>query len=971
MNKDVLGQLSDILQGALFFDRDIPAHQTMCMAYATDASIYQELPLAVAIPEDESDIQKLIEFAQIHRVTLIPRTAGTSLAGQVVGNGIVLDMSRCFTDILELNEEEGWVRVQPGVIRDDLNAFLKPFGLMFGPETSTASRAMIGGMVGNNSSGLHSIVWGDTRQNLLSAVLLLDDGSRMEMAALLPTQLLEKLSLNTREGEIYRKLNDLLKNKVNRTAIAKGYPKKTLTRRNTGYALDLLAEEDRPFDLCQLLAGSEGTLGIMLEAKLKLMSLPPAQVGVLCVHFTDMISCMHGNVVALQHAPQASELIDKYILDFTVGHPTYQHNRFFISGDPAALLIVEFRADTVEGVFAQAEALKLDLQTQNLGYAYPLVIGDQSQLVWDVRKAGLGLIRNLPGDAQPVNLIEDCAVAPEDLPAYVSDVQALLAEEGVQASYYAHAGAGELHIEPFLNLKSSQGVKQFRDILEKTTDLVLKYNGSLSGEHGDGRLRGEFIGKVLGKEVYALLQQVKYIFDPSGIFNSQKIVDTPPMDTALRYEVGNPQEQVTTYFDFTKQEGILRLAEKCSGSGDCRKTEVSGGTMCPSFMATRDEKDTTRARANILRQFLTSSAQKNRFAHQEIKEVMDLCLSCKACKTECPSQVDMAKMKAEFLQQYYDQFGPSFRSRVVANFTKSQQLASMVAPLYNAVVRSPMLSSGVKRVLGFAEKRSLPTVGNTTLKQWHAKKAKPQFTDRQVYLFCDEFTNYNDVAIGKKAILLLEKLGYEVIIPNHKESGRTYLSKGFVKEAKQLAKYNVQALSSLITEKIPLIGIEPSAILTFRDEYLDLADAGWKLQAQHAAQHALTIDEFLDREMSRGNIAKTAFTMDEKRLKIHGHCYQKAFQLMQHTSNIVSFPANYHIELIPSGCCGMAGSFGYEKEHYEVSMKIAELVLLPAVREADTETLIVAAGTSCRHQVADGTHRRAYHPVEILYDALV
>ncbi|MFD2742182.1 MULTISPECIES: FAD-binding and (Fe-S)-binding domain-containing protein [Sphingobacterium] len=970
MNKEVLSSLSPNLNGKLYYDQDIAAHKTMLMAYATDASIYQELPMAVAIPQDEADIQQLINFAKSHHMTLIPRTAGTSLAGQVVGSGIVLDMSRCFRDILELNLQEGWVRVQPGVIRDDLNAFLKPYGLMFGPETSTASRAMIGGMVGNNSSGLHSIVWGDTRQNLLSATILLDDGSRMEIEALSPAQLLQKLHLKNREGEIYRQLNDLLTDKANRNTIANGYPKETLTRRNTGYALDLLAAEDRPFDLCQLLAGSEGTLGIMLEAKLKLMPLPPAQVGVLCVHFADMISCMHGNIIALRHAPQASELIDKYILDFTVGHPTYQHNRFFISGDPAALLIVEFRAETAEQVMAKAEALKADLQAQSLGYAYPLVIGDQANLVWDVRKAGLGLIRNLPGDSQPVNLIEDCAVAPEDLPAYVTDVQALLAEEGVLASYYAHAGAGELHIEPFLNLKSPKGVQQFRRILEKTSDLVLKYNGSLSGEHGDGRLRGEFISKVLGQDVYALLQQVKYIFDPMGIFNRHKIVDTPQMDTSLRYTIGNTPEAVKTYFDFTKQEGILRLAEKCSGSGDCRKTEVSGGTMCPSFMATRDEKDTTRARANILRQFLTSSTQKNRFAHEEIKEVMDLCLSCKACKSECPSQVDMAKMKAEFLQHYYDQFGASFRAKMIAHFTTLQRIASLAAPLYNAIVRSSLASAIVKRVIGFAPQRSLPSVADTTLQRWKSRRSSIKVATRKVYFFCDEFTNYNDAEIGRKAILLLEHLGYEVIIPAHKESGRTYLSKGFVKEAKELARHNVQALASLVSDQMPIIGLEPSAILTLRDEYLDLADADWKPAAQHLAQYALTIDEFLDQEMLRGHIAKTAFTNTAKSLKIHGHCYQKAFQLMQHTTSILSFPANYQVELIPSGCCGMAGSFGYEKEHYEVSMKIAELVLLPAVRAAG-ESIIVAAGTSCRHQIADGSGRRAFHPVEVLYDALI
>src|SRR5690606_34895421 len=381
-----------------------------------------------------------------------------------------------------------------------------------------------------------------------------------------------------------------------------------------GYALDSLIDSGSSFNLCSLLAGSEGTIGLVTEAKLKLRPLPPKEIGLLCVHFADMVECMRGNIVALQHRPEASELVDKYILDFTKGHPTYQYNRFFIEGDPAALLIIEFRADTVEEISEKAEALKADLIAKGLGYAYPLVTGvQQTNLVWDVRKAGLGLIRNLPGDSQPVNLIEDCAVDPLDLPDYVADVQRLLREEGVHASYYAHAGAGELHIEPFVNLKTAEGKRQFRSILEKTTDLVLKYNGSLSGEHGDGRLRGEFIGKVLGEKVYALLQEVKSIFDPKGIFNAGKIVDTPPMDTFLRYDQVTDGETIQTYFDFTKEESILRLAEKCSGSGDCRKTEITGGTMCPSFMATRDEKDTTRARANMLRQFLTNSTKQNRF----------------------------------------------------------------------------------------------------------------------------------------------------------------------------------------------------------------------------------------------------------------------------------------------------------------------------------------------------------------------
>lgn len=961
--------LAASLKGFLYYDKKDVKHETMRLAYATDASVYQEKPLAVAIPADVEDLRKLIVFARSHRVTLIPRTAGTSLAGQVVGAGIVVDVSRAFNAILELNVAERWVRVQPGVIRDDLNAYLKPYGLMYGPETSTANRAMIGGMVGNNSSGLHSIVWGDARQNLLSADMLLDDGSLVCFEALNEQQLVQKLSLSNREGDIYRRIHAIITDKDNLSMIRSGYPKKNVLRRNTGYAIDMLVERGQPFNLCQLLAGSEGTLGILTEVRLKLMLLPPKEVGLLCVHFTDLIESMRGNVVALRHGPAASELVDKYIMDFTIGHPTYQRNRFFIEGDPMALLIVEFRADTHEELVHKANALKEELQDLGLGYAYPLVTGPTCNAVWEVRKAGLGLIRNLPGESQPVNLIEDCAVAPEDLPAYVADVQSLLAAEGVHASYYAHAGAGELHIEPFINLKTAVGRQQFRNILEKATDLVLKYRGSLSGEHGDGRLRGEFIGKVLGKNIYQLLLQVKAIFDPHSVFNANKIVHTPPMDTSLRYEHGIKDSVIRTYFDFTNDEGILRLAEKCSGSGDCRKSEIAGGTMCPSFMATRDEKDTTRARANILRQFLTNSTKKNRFDHKEIKEVMDLCLSCKGCKSECPSSVDVTKMKAEFLQHYYDKNGSSFRAKVIANFSRSQQLASFIAPIYNGMISSEKLSSLIKAALGFAADRSLPKVGARTLKDWHKRRIK-RTSDRKVYLFCDEFTNYNDTDIGITAIKLLEAVGYEVIIPEHVDSGRTYLSKGFVKKAKQLAKKNVLLLHGVVSADIPLVGIEPSAILTFRDEYIDLADPEWKNETLALSRNSLLIDEFLDRERLAGRIREDMFTAEPRNIKLHGHCYQKAFHLVGHTYNILSLPKNHEVEIIPSGCCGMAGSFGYEKEHYDVSMKVAELVLLPCIRETEVETLIVAPGTSCRHQIKDGVGRRSYHPIEVLFDAL-
>ncbi|HWK58537.1 MAG TPA: FAD-linked oxidase C-terminal domain-containing protein [Parapedobacter sp.] len=967
-----LEQLANRLDGPLYYN-ETAGHRALLRAYATDASVYQELPLAVAIPRHGADLNVLIAFATTYRVTLIPRTAGTSLAGQVVGRGIVVDVSKHFNEILEVNAEERWVRVQPGVIRDDLNAYLRPYGMMFGPETSTASRAMVGGMVGNNSCGLHSIVWGDTRSHLLEATVLLDDGSEVVFRALDDAALFDKLTSSNREGDIYRRMNDLLTDPANREAIKEGYPKPTLTRRNTGYALDMMLDTEQPFNFCKLLAGSEGTLGILTEAKLNLLPLPPSEVGLLCIHCSTLSESLYANIIALRHRPEASELVDKYIMDFTKGHPTYQYNRFFIEGDPAALLMVEFRGDTVDEVQRKANALKMELIGEGLGYAHPLITGPDTNLVWDVRKAGLGLIRNLPGDIQPVNLIEDCAVAPEDLPAYIEDLQHILRHHGLDASYYAHAGAGELHVEPLINLKTDEGKRAFRTVLADTTQLVKKYNGSLSGEHGDGRLRGEFIGAVLGEKVYGLLQQVKAIFDPNGVFNANKIVDTPPMDKFLRYEQDTSTVKIDTVFDFSKQESILRLSEKCSGSGDCRKTHITGGTMCPSYMATREEKDTTRARANLLRQYLTASPKVNRFDHPEIKEVMDLCLSCKACKTECPSGVDVTKMKAEFLQHYYDANGTPFRAWVIANFTKSQRLAAYVPRLYNWVIKHDILSQWVKGILGFAQKRSLPEVGKTTLSKWIRGQDRSQgqpLTGRTVYLFCDEFTEYNDVGIGQTAYQLLTALGYNVQLTKHVESGRAYLSKGLVRRAKAIANRNIQYLKDTITAETPLIGIEPSAILTFRDEYLDLADEALLADARKLAKHALLIDEFLVQEMDAGNITPSLFSHTPRKIKLHGHCYQKAFHLVDYTSKMLSFPEGHEVSVIPAGCCGMAGSFGYEKEHYEVSMKVGELVLLPTVKDTPQEVLIAAPGTSCRHQIKDGTNRRAYHPVEILWQAL-
>ncbi len=968
--KQLLEHLSNQLSGELFYDASA-AHQMKLMAYSTDASVYQEKPLAVAIPQNVEDIKAIIGFANAHSITIIPRAAGTSLAGQVVGNGLVVDISKHFNQMIEVNVAEQWCKVQPGVIRDDLNHYLKGFGLMYGPETSTANRAMIGGMVGNNSCGLHSIVWGAARDHLIEATVVLSDGST---AVFKEVDLAEQAAANGLEGAIYQGLSNLLKSTENQALIQQNFPSKEVVRRNTGYALDALlemkpfVEKGSKFNLCKLLAGSEGTLAFITELKLNLLPLPPKQVGLIVIHCTSLSQSLYANIEALKHGPMASELVDKMIMDFTIGHPEYQKNRFFIEGDPAALLMVEFMEDTKEQLDQKINTTIQALRKASLGYAFPVLYNADTKYAWDIRKAGLGLLRNLKGDAQPVNLIEDCAVSTNDLPLYIAELQELLSKHGVTASYYAHAGAGELHVEPILNLKSKEGVQQFRAILKDTAALVKKYNGSLSGEHGDGRLRGEFIASMVGEATNELFKQVKQLFDPKGIFNAGKITQTPAMDTHFRMKQNQPINLGKTLFDFSADDGILRLAEKCSGSGDCRKSEISGGLMCPSFMATRSEQHTTRARANVLRQFLSDPNDATPYNHDEIKEAMDLCLSCKGCKIECPSSVDITKMKAEFLQQYYDANGTPFRSKLVGNFAVQMRLASLFRPIYNFIFGTTILRKIANQLVGFHPDRSMPLLGEETLQGWHKKRVET--SNKQLYFFCDEFTNFLDSSIGQKAILLLEQLGYQVIIPEHLESGRSYLSKGLLRKAASIANQNIQLLSPLVSAETPLVGIEPSALLTLRDEYKDLASPENKAASIHLAQYSFTIEEFIAREINAGHIHADLFTTNAKHIAIHGHCYQKVLSSQDYSKQILSLPTNYTVEIIPSGCCGMAGSFGYEKEHYAVSQQVGELVLFPAVRSKSTDTIVAAAGTSCRHQIKDGTKEIALHPVEILYDAL-
>lgn len=945
------------------------------LQYATDASAYREIPDAVALPKTKGDLKKLISFAVKQGIALIPRTAGTSLAGQVVGKGIIVDMSLYWGRIVELNTEEHWVRVEPGVILDELNLYLKPHGLFFGPETSTSNRCMMGGMVGNNSCGSHSIIYGSTRDHTLSVMMMLDDGNEYEFKSLSKVEFEEKLKLSNREGELYRQINTLLTSEENRNEITHQFPKPSIRRRNTGYALDLLMQNEvftdtpLPFNFCNLIAGAEGTLGFITEIKLNLVPLPPKHKALVCVHLANRNEAFRANLIALRYSPGAVELMDNLILECTKGNIEQRKNRFFIQGDPGAILIVEFARETPEAIDAIAKQMEAEMREAGYGYHFPVIWGADIGKVWALRKAGLGVLSNIEGDARPVSLVEDTAVDVEDLPDYMVEFEKVMSNHQLDCVYHAHIGSGELHLRPVLNLKDKGDVELFRTIAFEVAHLVKKYRGSMSGEHGDGRLRGELIPVLVGNKAYNLMKEVKNAWDPHGIFNPNKIVDTPPNNTYLRYTPGRDEPSIDTTMDFSKVGGLLKAIEKCNGSGDCRKTELAGGTMCPSYMATRHEANTTRARANILREFITHSDKKNPFNHREIYDILDLCLSCKGCKSECPSSVDMAKLKAEFLHQWYKSHRVPLRSWLIANITRIYSVGQLVPSITNFFLSNRFTKGMMTSALGFAPKRQLPLLHKTTLKEWHKRNAKSALGKR-VYLFADEFTNYNDTAIGVKAIEVLEHLGYQVEIPKISESGRTYISKGLLNTAKRIANGNTLTLCELISEKTPLVGIEPSAILSFRDEYPEIVDDVNKPKAIELAKHCLMFEEFFMREVEVGNIVHEQFTHDERSIKLHGHCQQKAVASTKETKAMLSFPTNYSVDEIPSGCCGMAGAFGYEREHYELSMKVGELILFPEVRKTPSGVKIAAPGTSCRHQIKDGTSKDAQHPVEIIWEAL-
>ena len=980
------------------------------IAYATDASVYREIPYGVAYPETIEHVQELMRIARNRKTHLIPRAGGTSIAGQVVGSGIVVDISKHWNHILEINQEERWARVEPGVVRDELNIALKPYGLFFSPETSTSNRCCIGGMFGNNSCGTHSLVYGSTRHHVLEAQVILADGSVEDIRNYRIRELISRFgagfwlkdSHKTLIEKIYAQLISFALDKDTVGLIQSNFPDKDLNRRSCGYAIDEVIEdlveselpfEDRTINLCKLLAGSEGTLAFVTEIKVSLDKLPPKEIMVVCGHCDSLDKSFEANLLALRHHPTAIELMDGDILELSKGNAEQQKNRFFVEGDPAALLITELRAETREELDAQAAELEKDLLESGLVYLNTRVYGADVAKVWALRKAGLGILGGMKGDAKPMGVIEDTAVAPKFMPAYMKDFQEMTHRLGAQVVYYGHISTGELHLRPILNLKTKEGQELFRNLATETAQLVKKHRGSISGEHGDGRLRGEFIKMLYGDETYELMRQVKQCWDPDGMFNLHKIVDTLPMDSMLRFDIDQQYDiekqlgSEKTYFNWkaafdeckapgatgakSQMNALMCSVEQCNGAGDCRKSNLIGGTLCPAYKVSGDELKTTRARANVLREILTRGGD-----YSDVKEELNSCLACKGCKSECPSNVDMTRLRAEVLQHYYDKHGTPLRSFMVARMAQIEQLGALVRPLYNFFATWSLSSYLIKKAISFSTQRQIPTLSRYSMRKLVKKEqhlVHVSSPKKKVYLFADEFTNLQEAELGLTFARLLMKLGYIVEIPNHKESGRAAISKGCLKYAKKFAKQNVQLLKDKVSESQPLIGIEPSCILSFRDEYPDLVPAEMRQEALALAKNCLLFDEFLLKEIEAGNISKENFALQEMEIWLHGHCHQKALVGVDKTAKVLGkLLSGAKVNVIPSGCCGMAGSFGYEKEHYQTSLAIGEMILFPAVRKAKemdngVPAFVAAPGTSCRQQILDGTGVKAVHPIEILY----
>jgi FAD/FMN-containing dehydrogenase/Fe-S oxidoreductase len=955
--------------------------------FAADASMYEELPAGVAFPRSVDDLRELVAECRAAGLPITPRSAGTSLAGQATGHGVIVDVSRHMDAVVHLDPEARYAVVQPGVIRDTLNRLTAPHRLQFGPDTSTTNRCTLGGMIGNNSSGLFSIRHGTTRDHVLELEAVLADGSVATFRPLSPEELAETCAQPTLEGRIYRETLSLLRE--HRETILAAYPHPEIVRRNTGYALDLLCHMDpivpggAPFNLVPLLSGSEGTLALTASARVRLVEIPAARALVVA-QFRTLREATLATVKAVERAPTAVELVDDPILQATKVNLEQRRNRFFLEGDPAAILIIEFDGASAGEAAEKASAMAAELAEGGLGYAHPVIRepGRMKQ-VWDLRKAGLGLLMGLGSDSRSPSFVEDTAVRVVDLPDYVEEFQKILDAHGKRCVFYGHASVGELHLRPMIDLTQPEGIETMKAMARDVATLVRRYRGSLSGEHGDGRARAPFLEIVLGPEILPLLARVKAIWDPDGLFNPGKIVAPRPMEEGLRFSPAYTPAQVETVFNWRETGGFGAALEMCNGAGVCRKLAAGGGTMCPSYQATREEKDSTRGRANLFRQ-LFSGMQQEAFTSGELKEALDLCLSCKACKSECPANVDMARMKAEFTHGLHQRTGTPLADRFFGEPERLYPLAAATASLSNTLLRQAPVKRMLRQLLGVDERRDLPSFAPQRFRSWFRKRrtgggaegrwkaaeegAPASGSRGPVALLVDIFTDHHEPEIGRAAVEILERLGYRVVLPDIRATGRPQISRGLLSGAAELCRTNLPVLHELVAAGTPIVGLEPSELLTLRDEYLDLCSAGELDMARRVAGGSHLLEEFLLDHLERMPGDAALLDGGGRGVAIHGHCHTKALVGNHPLMELLS-RCGYRPRALETGCCGMAGSFGYEATKYDVSMEIGELVLFPAVRAMDPEEILVAPGFSCRHQVADGTGRTAVHPAILLAGA--
>jgi FAD/FMN-containing dehydrogenase/Fe-S oxidoreductase len=948
--------LHEALDGEVRFDRISRA------LYSTDASVYQIEPVGIVLPRSGDDVRRVVQLAAEHRVSITARGGGTSQAGQAIGAGLVLDTSRYLNRILEVNVDERWARVEPGVVLDDLNAHLKRHGLRFAPDLSSSSRATVGGMMANNSSGARSIVYGKTIDHVLEQQVVLGDGRLARFRPLSGTDLTAARVGDTIEACAYRAIPQIAG--AHAEEIAQRFPK--VLRRVGGYNLDAFVDAAAPVDLTKIMVGSEGTLGVVVEGRIRLVALPLARV-VLAVEFAHVLDALAATPLILTHGPSAVEVMDRFILAHTKEVPSLDAaRRSVISDDGGALLCIEIAGESAEGLEPRVGQLERALSSTFRCRPTRAMDPASQQRIWGLREAALGLSTAMRGDAKSISFVEDTAVPPERLRDYIDRFLGVVKRHGTVAGIYAHASVGCLHVRPVVNLKTADGVKTFESIANEIADLVLEFGGALSGEHGDGIVRGPFTKRMFGPVLYEAFRQVKRTFDPDRLFNPGKIIDSPPLTTHLRYGPRYPTAEPATWFDYSGHGGMGRAVEMCSGVGACRKK--LDGTMCPSYRATLDEKHSTRGRANVLRLAMTGQLDEAGLGDAGVYDVLDLCLECRACKAECPTGVDVARFKSEFLADYWKRHGTPARARAFGQVHTAARWGSRLAPMSNVAAHSAVGRWLSEKLLGVDRRRRLPSWTRDTLSR-RLKRRAAASQHAFVVLFVDTFTEYGEPEIGTAAVEVLEAAGVTVRFEPHVCCGRPLISQGLLGEAKALAATNVERLHATAQRGDAIVFLEPSCLSAMREDVPALLRGPLQERARVVARSSMLFEEYLERECAARRLT-LPLRGGPATVMLHAHCHQRAMGLAPAARALLSRIPGAAVTDLDAGCCGMAGSFGYTREHYDVSRAIGELKLLPAARALPTNAVLAAAGTSCRHQVAHFTGVQAIHPAILLRSLL-